>query len=343
MSICYIRFMQSELISILTPFKNTSVFLPECIESIQNQSYKNWELIIVNDSSTDTSFSIVEAYSKTDNRIKLYNNSGHGIIAALQTALNNSKGAYITRMDSDDIMTPNKLEVLYNKLTLNGRKHVAVGLVKYFSETGIGNGFYKYEQWLNALTKEGENYQGIYKECVIPSPCWMVHKQDLLDCDAFNPNDYPEDYDLTFRFYKHQFTCIPCDDLLHYWRDYSTRTSRTHEHYAQSHFLDIKLRYFFKLDFDENRPLTIWGAGDKGKFIAKKLVANNIPFYWICDNPKKIGKEIYGQILRRFDFLSELSNPQSIVSVANEDAQKEIKIYFDSQNMTVMNDYFFFC
>lgn len=335
--------MHQPLISILTPFKNTAQFLPECLKSIQNQNYKNWELLIIDDGSTDNSFEIVKNYANKDPRIKLFKNDGRGIIDALRLAFKNSKGKYITRMDSDDIMTPNKLEVLANKLNKNGKKHVAIGKVKYFSKVGISNGYARYETWLNELTESGSNYSEIYKECVIPSPCWMIHKDDLMACDAFNSNTYPEDYDLTFRFYQHSIKCIPCDTILHNWRDYNTRTSRTHAHYAQNYFLDIKIQYFLKLDYDSNRPLAIWGAGFKGKTIAKHLVKKDIPFVWICNNPNKIGKRIYKQDMKPFVFLEELTNPQSIVTVANAKAQKTIRAYFDKQNMQAMNDYFFFC
>src|SRR5690606_12708228 len=195
------------------------------------------------------------------------------------------------------------------------------------------DGYARYERWLNALTKEGNNYAEIYKECVIPSPCWMVHRDDLLACDAFNPNRYPEDYDLTFRFYRHNLNCIPCDKIIHHWRDYATRTSRTHEHYAQNYFLDIKLHYFLQLDYDECRTLTVWGAGFKGKRIAKILKKNKIPFIWICNNPKKIGKHIYNLELQSFKYLNQLQNPQSIVTVANERSQDHIREYFKSQDM----------
>ena len=62
--------------------------------------------------------------------------------------------------------------------------------------------FFKYEKWINGLTLTGNNYTEIYKECVIPSPCWLIHRNDFENCDGFEPNIYPEDYDLTFRFYK---------------------------------------------------------------------------------------------------------------------------------------------
>ena len=335
--------MQQPLVSILTPFKNVAPYIDDCLQSISAQTYTNWELLIVDDNSTDNSYAIVKAYAKKDARIKLFKNNNSGIITALQLAFKNSTGDFVTRMDSDDIMTTNKLEVMVNQLQASGQKHIALGLVKYFSAEGISEGYAKYEAWLNTLTKTGANYSEIYKECVIASPCWMLYKEDLIACDAFNPNRYPEDYDLTFRFYEQGFKCLPSQDILHHWRDYSTRTSRTHEHYAQNYFLELKLYYFLKLDYDANRPLTLWGAGFKGKAIAKMLVAKDVDFYWICDNIKKIGKDIYGKKLMSFDSLPAIENPQTIVTVANANEQKDIVDYFDNLNMKSIKDYFFFC
>jgi len=335
--------MQKQLVSILTPFKNTAVYLEECLDSIISQSYSNWELLIVDDHSTDGSYQIVEYYATKDSRIKLYKNPGNGIIEALRFAFSQSKGEYITRMDSDDIMHPDKLKFMQNDLQELGRQYVALGLIKYFNDEGISDGYARYETWINDLTKLGTNYSEIYKECVIPSPCWMVYREDLIVCDAFNPNRYPEDYDLTFRFYKHQMKCIPSQHLLHHWRDYQSRTSRTHEHYAQNYFLDIKLNYFLELDHDPSRTLTVWGAGTKGKTIAKKLKKKKISFVWICDNPKKVGKRIYRIELFKFGYLKHMERPQSIVTVANEKSQVQIRAYFKSQKMESMVDYFFFC
>ena len=335
--------MQQPLISILIPFKNTEVYIGECLTSILQQSYTNWETIIIDDGSSDTSYKIVDEFAKSDARIKLLKNKNSGIITALQLGYSHSNGSFITRMDSDDIMTPKRLEIMINNLIKHGKKHVAIGQVKYFRADGISDGYAKYESWLNRLTQSGINYSEIYKECVIPSPCWMLHRDDFMACEGFNPDRYPEDYDLAFRFYKANFTCIPCDDVLLHWRDYSDRTSRTHQHYAQNNFLDIKVHYFLELDYVNSRPLTVWGAGTKGKSVAKLLIKHNIPFYWICDNPKKIGKHIYEQELFNFDYLTQLNKPQSIVTVANEDAQEEIKSYFKTQDMQSMIDYFFFC
>ena len=335
--------MQNPKVSILIPFKNTEHYLPECLDSILGQTYLQWEVLAVNDHSTDNSFELLTAYSKKDKRFRVFNNEGSGIIPALQTSYAKATGDFITRMDSDDIMKPDRLLAMVKSLEQKGRGHVAVGQVKYFSDRGISNGYERYEAWLNELTSGGNNYNEVYKECVIPSPCWMAHREDLDKCGAFGSDRYPEDYDLTFRFYEGGLKVIPCSQILHMWRDYDTRTSRTHEHYAQNYFLDIKLHYFLKLDYNETRPLVVWGAGFKGKTIAKKLLDQGVQFVWLCDNPLKIGKKIYGQELVHFDKLKTLDSPQSIITVANEAAQQEIRVFFGKIGQLPMKDYYFFC
>lgn len=335
--------MQNPLISILIPFKNTETFISDCLESITNQTYTNWELLIVDDNSTDSSYSIVNDFSKRDSRIQLLKNDGSGIIDALKLAFKSSSGSLITRMDSDDLMRPTKLETLANNLIQHGKGHVATGLVSYFSAEGIKSGYKNYETWLNSLTQKGTNFSEIYKECVIPSPCWMVYREDLIACNAFNPERYPEDYDLAFRFYKKKLKCIPCDIVLHDWRDYSYRTSRTDDHYAENHFIPLKLDYFLELDYISEKTLVVWGAGAKGKFIAKSLIEKDIAFEWICDNPKKIGKDIYGKLLKPFSYLEVIDNAQSIITVANQIEQKEIRDYMNQLNLKPIFDYVFFC
>ena len=75
---------------------------------------------------------LLKKYTKIDTRIKLIQNQGDGIIDALQTAYQFSNGIYITRMDSDDIMMTNKIEVMVQMLISNGLGHISLGLVKYF-------------------------------------------------------------------------------------------------------------------------------------------------------------------------------------------------------------------
>jgi FlaA1/EpsC-like NDP-sugar epimerase len=101
--------------------------------------------------------------------------------------------------------------------------------------------------------------------------------------------------------------------------------------------------YFLELSHDKEKPIVIWGAGNKGKKVAQLLIEKKTPFEWVCDNPKKIGKDIYNHILKPFEYLNELKNYQSIITVANSEAQVEIKQYLNHHKKTAMKDYFFFC
>ncbi len=335
--------MSEPLVSIVMPYKNTSVYLKECLDSIIAQTYIHWEAIAINDNSTDDSLQIVQNYALQDSRIKTFSNNGKGIIHALRTAYSKSKGLLITRMDSDDVMQPTRIKNMVNALIKHGAGYVSVGQVRYFSEHGISNGYRRYEIWLNSLTAKGTNFSELYKECVIPSPCWMVHTSDFNACGGFKPNVYPEDYDLTFRFYELGLRIIPCTDVLLLWRDYDSRTSRTSDHYARNYFLEIKLRYFLKLHWNSNKSLFIWGAGKKGKQIAQMFQEQNIDFKWICDNPKKIGKDINGKTMLSFEELKRESKSQTIITVANESEQLQIQNFLITLEKKSMIDYFFFC
>lgn len=321
------------------PVKNAALFLDECIDSIISQSYSNWELLAINDHSTDDTLQILKRFSALDSRITVLNNHRNGIIEALKTGYNVSKGELITRMDADDIMPKIKLDKLQKLLITSGKGFVASGLVKYFSEKPLGNGYIKYEQWLNKLSSRDLNYSEIYKECTIPSPCWMMWKEDFELCGGFNSDTYPEDYDLAFRMYQNKMHPTCSKEILHLWRDSENRASRTDSNYKDNHFIPLKIKHFKDIDYNPNKQLYLWGASKKGKEIAQALLKTNIPFRWLCNYQSKIGHNIYEVIMEDCDTVN-LNNSQIIIAVANESDQKEILKSILKFNNT---DYFYFC
>ena len=329
------------MISILMPVKNAGNYLEECLQSILNQTHKDWELIAVDDHSSDNSWDILNEFSRSDSRIQIMQNGGQGIIDALKTAYSASSGDFIHRMDADDIMPTKKLKDLHQILIEKGVGTIATGKVKYFSDHGVNEGYRKYEDWLNQLCENGSHWNEIYKECVIASPCWMVYRSDFEHCGAFNSNVYPEDYDLVFRFYQKKLRVVSSNEVLHYWRDHPERTSRNHEHYAAQSFYDLKLKYFLVMDYNPSKKLVIWGAGTKGKRMAKMLKERKIPFQWASNNPNKHGKEIYEQLLMDIDQAIK-GEVQVIVTVAQKDAKEEIKSLLHYNKLKENIDYWFF-
>ena len=98
------------LISIIMPVYNSEKYVSEAIESVRNQSYKKWELVIVNDGSTDGSSEIIDAYAKQDSRIRVFHKENEGVSMARNFALEQVSGKYITFIDSDDVYHVDRLK-----------------------------------------------------------------------------------------------------------------------------------------------------------------------------------------------------------------------------------------
>ncbi len=102
---------KNPLVSIITPVYNSEAFLKQTIESVLIQTYTNWELILIDDCSTDCSVSIINNYSKKNNRVVLLtNNTNCGPAATRNVGINHSSGEFVAFLDSDDWWLPNKLE-----------------------------------------------------------------------------------------------------------------------------------------------------------------------------------------------------------------------------------------
>jgi Glycosyltransferases involved in cell wall biogenesis len=109
------------LISVITPAYNASAYIAETIESVKAQSFSNWEMIIVDDCSTDNTYDIAHSYAEIDTRIRVIKHiKNSGVAAARNTALEAAIGDYIAFLDSDDIWMPNKLEKQHSYMEVNG-------------------------------------------------------------------------------------------------------------------------------------------------------------------------------------------------------------------------------
>ena len=323
--------------------KDTEPYIRECLDSIVRQTYTNWELLAINDHSSDRTPAILEEYAARDHRIKVVYSKRHKLIPALKEGYQHISGELINRMDSDDRMPYDKLETLVREWKKYGKGHIIAGGTEHFVDEGeVGEGFRKYEQWLNQVARNNTHYQEIYRECVIPSHSWMLHREDFELVGAFNPEVYPEDYDLCFRFYRQGLKVVGIDKVLHYWRDRSNRISRTWEEYKDNRYYELKLRYFYELDRDLSRPLVVWGAGKNGKDLVKKILLLEGAINWVCDNEQKIGKDIYGVRMREVEVIDELQNPQILIAVTSRGEREKIQTNLLAWNKQPVKDFWFF-
>ena len=336
--------MQSApLVSIIMAAKDTEPYLPDCLNSILAQTYANWELIAINDHSSDRTPEILETYAKKDACIRVVHSKRHKLIPALKEGYLHVNGSLINRMDSDDRMPVDKLEALVNEWQKYGKRHVIGGGTEHFVDEGeVGGGFRRYEEWLNDVARTSTHYEQIYQECVIPSHSWIIHKEDFDSVGGFEPEVYPEDYDLCFRFYREGLKVIGLDKVLHHWRDRSDRISRTWAEYKDNRYFDLKLRYFYELDRDWSRPLVLWGAGRNGKDMAKLILDRKDQFHWVCDNDRKIGKEIYDVRIEADKRVPEISKPQIMIVIASPIDKEAIRIQLKKWGKLPVKDFWFF-
>ena len=149
------------LISVVVPIYNTSKYLPRCLNSIINQTYKNLEIICINDGSTDNSLSILQNYAQKDSRIKITTQKNAGLSAARNTGIIKSTGKYITFVDSDDEISHNMLEKLLVSLQKNDadisicsfKEIYPDGKITHFNKVSSAQ-TYTTEQSLKAMLRE---------------------------------------------------------------------------------------------------------------------------------------------------------------------------------------------
>jgi len=119
--------MNEPLVSIIMPVYNGEKYIKEAIDSVINQTYKNWELIIVNDGSKDNTEEIIKSYN--DKRIKYFYQENKGVSAARNKALEVAKGKYITFLDSDDYLPPNSIKARVEYLEKNPDIDIVDGII----------------------------------------------------------------------------------------------------------------------------------------------------------------------------------------------------------------------
>ena len=126
----------NSLVSIITPSYNSSKFIKDCVHSVFSQTYKNWEMIIVDDCSEDNSKEIISELSTKDKRIKpIFLEKNVGAAEARNTAIRQSKGKYVAFLDSDDLWNPKKLEI---QLSFMNKNEIVFSYTNYqlMSENG---------------------------------------------------------------------------------------------------------------------------------------------------------------------------------------------------------------
>lgn len=212
--ILFIGVLGDQMISVIVPVYNVKPYLKKCLDSIIEQTYRDLEILVIDDGSTDGSGAICDDYAKKDSRIKVFHTGNQGLSAARNLGLDKAKGEYFGFVDSDDWVEPNMFEVLLNRAVITDSEAICCGYYRQYTK------HFTIHQIVETETRiEGEELIcATMKGNVIALYAWnKLYKRDLFDNCRFPENMLFEDIATTWKLLIkcHRVTCVP-DALYHY-------------------------------------------------------------------------------------------------------------------------------
>lgn len=202
------------LVSVLMGIYNCADTLLEAIDSIKNQTYQNWELIMCDDGSTDNTFEVAKLAAESDERIVLLKNEKNLTLApTLNHCLSVAKGIYIARMDGDDVCDPKRFEKEVRFLESNTQYSLVSTNMNFFDDKGV---------FRTTAVKDFPNEKDLVKGPPFCHACCMIRKNVLDEVGGYNTHrtvERVEDYDLWFRIYKAGYRGANIQGVLYSMRD----------------------------------------------------------------------------------------------------------------------------
>ncbi len=247
------------LISVIMPACNAEQYIAQSIETVINQTYPHWELIVVDDGSTDNTKQIVLQNIEKDKRIKYFYQSNGGQGKARNHGIKYASGDWIAFLDADDLWMPPKLELQLQTLILNG-VDLVFSDVSVIDEKGI--------QIRNTWGVEQQKYDGVnslvsfLKSNKIPLLTVLAKKNAVLHVNGFSESydlQYIEDYDLWIRMLQNGSTFISTNDMLAAYRMFEKQVLRRKTCFIKIALMiqqiDVKER---ALRIEKNKALRLW-------------------------------------------------------------------------------------
>lgn len=215
----------SALISVIVPVYNVELYLDKCISSIVNQKYKNIELLLIDDGSSDSSLNICKSWEKKDGRIRVIHQENAGVSVARNVGIEHSNGQYISFIDSDDIVDENiysEFEEFYEK---------EIDLIRFRCKTLYGKYGIDSENLVEGkldFNNPIEKYILFIKGHTFGSVCFTIFRKCVIADQRFESKyKYGEDYLFYFKVLENTSTAFISNKVLYYYLvNYSSATRR---------------------------------------------------------------------------------------------------------------------
>ncbi len=250
-------------VSVILPFFNADVSLKRALGSIENQTLKDFECILINNNSTDKSVEIAKHQIEKDKRFILINEKKQGVMFASNAGSDIARSKYIARMDADDVASKDRLKLQSDFLDDNPDYGAVGGKVKHISHSENTKGFARYVDWVNSVQTYSDILNSQFIESPIVNPSTMWRKEVGEKYGMYKHGDFPEDYEMWLRWLNKGVKIKKLNEVVLNWHDSDTRLTRTQSIYSDSSFYRIKTKYLAQW-LEKNNPfhprIVVWGA-----------------------------------------------------------------------------------
>jgi len=285
-------------ISVLMPVHDAAPTLSAAVESIRDQTETDWELVAVDDGSTDGSLEALRDRARGDARIRVLERPHRGVVDALNAGLAAARGPLIARMDADDVSLPRRLARQRSHLD----NHPEVGLVacrvRFAGDERRAAGYARHVAWTNGLGSHEAIALARFVESPLAHPSVMFRRELIERHGGYRPGDFPEDYDLWLRWLEAGVRMEKLPEVLLVWRDSPARLSRRDRRYAPDAFHRVKAGHLARWLARHNPrhpEIVLWG-GRVTRRRARLLEAEGVVVAAYVDiDPRKIGLAIAGR------------------------------------------------
>lgn len=203
-----------ETVSIIVPVYNVEKYLEECVDSIINQTYKNLEIILIDDGSTDRSSEICDRYAKADDRILVIHQKNGGLSDARNTGLDNCSGDFIMFVDSDDRIKPETVEIMYKELK-DADAEICIGGIQQFGNKTEPITIEQTRKYINGTEALNEYFAHIAYYVVA---CGKLYKKECFNNLRFDTGKIHEDEFILHKLFYEIKKIVCINDLLYEYR-----------------------------------------------------------------------------------------------------------------------------
>lgn len=329
----------SHRISVTLPCRDAAAYLPEAIASLEAQTYDDYEVIAVDDGSTDETPGLLRDWASRDARVRVLSTGGGDVVAAGRAGMDAATGELVARMDADDVAAPHRLERQVRLLDARPELAACGTRVRYFPADVVRSGARRYERWLNGLIEPDEVARDIFVECPIANPSLLVRREALDAVGGYRDRGWPEDYDLILRLWQAGRRLANVPEVLLRWRERPDRTSRTDPRYSPASFRRCKVHFLRRTLLRGRDGAVVWGAGRVGKPFARELRAQGVAVRAFVDlDPRKIGQEIHGARVVTPDDVDAFRGALALAAVGTPGAREEIRATLRAKGWREMVD-----